>query len=199
MSGFLALIGLLGVVVFAILLIVAAIRKKTKKIWAICLPASFILFIIGITTLPGASQANSTAQNAITAPAPTPTPTPTPTYTFEELKAKAIGMPYQEMFRDIDNLKGKDFYYSGNVTQVVDYGNGRYLLMVTVSDPPMPPNQFSTNSVFLNYMGSRLLEKDGIEFVGLAIGPRTYTTALGASKTIPEFTAKQARLYQINK
>ncbi len=109
---------------------------------------------------------------------------------FLKLRASALTPSYQYMFRNIENYTGKTVYYQGQVNQVVDNSGGSYRLRVFVT-----PEAYGWNDdVILDYTGPRILENDLIEFVGSVQGPYTYTTVMGASRTIPLISVIQLKL-----
>lgn len=112
---------------------------------------------------------------------PTSTPVPVPTLTHDEIRQRAINVSYDDLARNTENYQGRSVHVSGRVTQVVEdtWGDG-VTLLVLVTDGDL---------IMVHYDGPRVLEDDNIELYALVDGRTTYTTVLGARKTVPELTA----------
>jgi hypothetical protein len=125
-------------------------------------------------------------------PPPTPRATPTPPLSrirFDDLKSMAVVVSYDDLFRNNQVHVGKIVYYQGKLIQVIEGGKDSYQLLVDVTRG----EYFWTDTVFLHYLGSRLLENDIIEFVGKVNGLITYESIF-REVTIPEVTIIQSRL-----
>ncbi len=108
-------------------------------------------------------------------------PTPVPTLTFDEEKARASQIPYNDLFRNNEAHEGKHVWYQGKVIQVVERRNDEYQLRVNVTK-----GEYSWNdTVFLHYFGPRVLEDDIIEFVGTVEELLTYEAIFGQEITVP--------------
>lgn len=126
-------------------------------------------------------------------PIPTQTPIPTPTPTFVEYKnlVEAVSVSYSNLFRNIEEYLGDYVVFRGKVLQVGQTQPGEYLLLVYVTE-----RDFGSwdDVIRVDYEGSRILEDDVIEFVGIVDEPWTYTTALGSSNTVPWVHAIRTRI-----
>ncbi len=176
MSTVLILSGFLGLLLFLALLIIAAVRKTRKMPWALCLFGSFAMMMVGGGI--AAAQKTPVAQiipPILTRPAE-------PLLSFEEWKSQSYIVSYQTLFRNIEDYKGAIVYFRGQVNQAMDNGGGFYILKVAVT-----PGAYGywDDDVLLSYQGSRILEKDHIEFIARVVGPYTYSTVLGAARTVP--------------
>ena len=165
----------------------------------------FILLIVLVAVFAGddnGSRANTPAErptsvpvaaNTPVAPGPTatrrPTATPRPTPTFEEKKALATRIPYDDLFRNNEEHIGKRVSYMGEVIQVVGGDEDLYNLRANVSKG----EYLWDDTVYLYYSGPRVLEGDIIEFIGVVQELITYESIFGQKITIPaiEITALQ--------
>jgi hypothetical protein len=78
--------------------------------------------------------------------------------------------------------------FSGEITQVTGQGT---VILIDMS----LPGEYSLNSVWLDYSGSStFLEGDQINVYGTVVGTKTYTTVMGASRSIPEVKTKYIEL-----
>jgi len=115
------------------------------------------------------------------------------TLTIDEIKEKSIIVSYDELMRHNEDYIGEIVHYKVEVIQVNEkWGNDKYILLCKM--PSSDPYDFSMDSFYINYEGERLLEDDLIEIWATVDGLKTYTTVLGAEKTIPELTAKHVEL-----
>ena len=178
-----------------------ALPEPPKKIG---LPFAFILSIFFLSPLllgcaannatPAQQSPQPNSDTVISTPAPQPTatpiPTPSPTPTFEELKADSELVPYNNLFRNNEEHIGKRVWYQAQVVQVIEKGRDKYELRVDVTRG----DYFWENTVFLFYSGSRLLEEDIIEFVGIVEELVTYEAIFGNDVTIPAIRVIDSRL-----
>ncbi|MGN0262606.1 MAG: hypothetical protein ACI4B9_07205 [Eggerthellaceae bacterium] len=92
---------------------------------------------------------------------------------------------YDEIARDPDGWDGYKVALTGEVMQV---SGSTILLQVTNK------GYYWDDIVYVHYYGNgsgpRILEDDVVTFYGTMEGTYTYTTVMGASKTVPEMTAK---------
>jgi hypothetical protein len=109
---------------------------------------------------------------------------------FDQARALAATLSYDDLFRNNETHVGKSVGFVGQVLQVIDGGEGKYQLRVNVTNSGF----FWTDTVFVRYSGSRLLENDIIEFVGVVRGLLTYDAILGNKVTIPDVEAVNTRL-----
>ncbi len=193
MGAFLVLLGLLCLVVGIIWFLVALLSHKVLKKPAILLAAAVAMVILGAVLLPSQEEAPSEEN---TPPPPTPiqnptrtsTPPPTSTPTFGELRSKAVPLSYDDLFRNNEQHRGKIVTFSGEVVQINDSGNNKYLLRVNVT---RISGSYWTDDVRVDYTGPRILENDIVEFVGPVEGLWKYTAVFGNERTIPHIRAIQ--------
>jgi hypothetical protein len=115
------------------------------------------------------------------------------TLTIDEIKEKSIIVSYDELMRHNENYIGEIVHYEVEVVQVHEkWGEDEYILLCKVSSND--PYDFSMDNFYIDYEGERLLEDDLIEIWATVDGLKTYTTVLGAKKTVPELTAKHVEL-----
>lgn len=99
---------------------------------------------------------------------------------------------YDEIARNPGSYEGKYAKFTGKVIQVQQselYGILAYVMRVNVTK-----TRYSyTDTVYVTYYAAqddtRILEDDIITMYGELTGEKTYTTVMGASVTIPSFTA----------
>jgi hypothetical protein len=105
------------------------------------------------------------------------------TISFDTIKSNALNVSYDNLMRYTENYKEKIVYYRGEVEQVVGSSGDDYVLRVAVT-----PGEYRiwTDIIWVNYHGSRVLEKDIVELFGKVKGMKTYESILGSSITIPE-------------
>ena len=112
------------------------------------------------------------------------------TLTFSEARSQAQTIPYDELFRNNEQYKSQLFYFSGEIVQVIEhvFGDG-YDFRVNIS------NDWPESEVIYlaDYEGPRLLEDDGIEFVGESVGLQRYQAILGNAVTIPRLKTISVR------
>ncbi len=103
---------------------------------------------------------------------------------------------YKDIARDPDGYKGKLAVFTGEVIQVQEqtaYGQRHYVLRVNVTKKGSY-YRYYTDTIYVIYVASeddpRILEDDIITMYGELTGTKTYTTVMGASVTIPSFTAE---------
>ena len=139
------------------------------------------------------NRGNPTAEASPTATSrPTLAPTPEPTLTFDEQKALASQIPYDDLFRNNETHIGKQVWYQGQVVQVIDEGNGndKYQLRANVTR-----GEYGWDgTVFLHYSGKRILEDDIIEFIGTVEELLNYETIFGQNITVPAIRVIASKL-----
>jgi hypothetical protein len=103
-----------------------------------------------------------------------------------ELQKKADEPFMEDVARTPGKYEGELIKFNGKVLQVQQSGDN-YILRVSVTNWLDGGKQ----DVWVSYRttGSRPLEEDYVKVIGVMTGMKTYTTVLGASKTIPEVTA----------
>lgn len=107
-----------------------------------------------------------------------------------EFKSGCQSVDYRDVLRNHSSYGGQKVYWFGKIQQAV--GGNSYMVYVNCEE-----NQFSDGGylchdpIYITYIGTEnLIENDIIEIWGYASEKAyTYTTVLGASKTIPQFTA----------
>jgi len=119
-------------------------------------------------------------------------PMKTTTMSIPEIKAASINISYDELMRNNSNYVGKIVYFRGQIVQVIEGGSDFYSFRVSTKNQGY--GMYYDNEIYLNYKGSRLLEKDIIDIWGYVKGLMTYTTVLGAQVTLPELDAFHTEL-----
>lgn len=136
---------------------------------------SFDMSADGLQRSPLASAYTPESAATPTPVPPTPTPLPAPT------------IDYKEMFRNNEQYVGQEFYFTGEIVQVI----GDSVFRVDVA------SDYSSHVVYLSgYEGQRLLEDDKIQFVGRVLGLYTYQSIWNQSITIPHLWAVSVRLVE---
>lgn len=114
----------------------------------------------------------------------------TPEMNEAEYKAACTSVSYDNLARDPDGWRGTYVKISGEVFQVIQNGNN-YILMVDMDSSD--PYSFESNHVYVTYTkkssSDNFLEDDHVTIYGKAMGTQTYTTVLGAQRTIPKVYA----------
>lgn len=178
-------LGVLSVIAGIVFGLFQAIKRRAIK------PAVFVV-LGGVASIVVAAIVSGVAgEEAVGLPTPTSAPTPTPTPTFDEAKATAKSLSYDDLFRYNEQYVGTLVVYRGKVDQVVEQGRDRWLLRVSVSEKEYGVWQ---DDVRLDYEGPRVLEGDTIEFVGKVKGLWKYSAILGNPRTVPHISAIQLRL-----
>jgi len=109
---------------------------------------------------------------------------------FEELKKEASSPGYDDLFRNNQQYIGELVYYQAEVIQVLEVRKDTYQLRGNITKK----EYHWDDTVFLHYFGTRLLDDDIIEFVGVVEGLITYKSILGAEITIPNIKIIEARI-----
>ena len=158
----------------------------SKRAFSLCSVVTILL------TLSFACSTNTSVSGSIDSSAndSSTVSTPVPTLTFDDEKARASQIPYNDLFRNNEAHEGKRVWYQGKVVQVVEGRNGEYQLRVNVTK-----GEYSwDDTVFLHYSGPRVLEDDIIEFVGTVEELLTYEAIFGQEITIPAIRVTAHRL-----
>lgn len=142
---------------------------------------SLFLFSAFLLACGGSAAPADPAAPPTPTPAPTPAPTPTAAPTFAELKAGATHIAYDNLFRNNEAHMGKTVWYQGEIVQVIDQGNDEYQWLVDVTKVDYGWD----DTVFIYYSGSRFLEEDIVEFVGVVEELVSYESVMGAKITVP--------------
>lgn len=99
----------------------------------------------------------------------------------EEKEKYNTGITRNDMARDKDGLMGEYVKFSGKVVQVMQ-GDGYNQYRLAVNDDY---DQMILIEMANDLIDSNILEDDYITIEGMSFGNHTYTTVLGAEKTIP--------------
>jgi hypothetical protein len=94
-------------------------------------------------------------------------------------------LSYDTLMRNSDSYTGTKVKLRGEVTQVSDISTGTYVLRVSITQG----TYFWTDDIWVDYSGPRVLEKDIIDIWGTMVGLQSYTTVLGAQRTVPHIIA----------
>ena len=89
---------------------------------------------------------------------------------------------YDDLFRNNENFIGKILYYEGEIIQSSRKYDGVYDLRVRITGEDM----YSSDIVWVNYAGPRILEDDIVGFYGIVKDIKSYTAVLGQAIEIPE-------------
>ncbi len=104
-------------------------------------------------------------------------------------KKSCTQVSYDQLSRNYNDWRGERVKISGRIFQIVSEGSGYwqvYTYLVATSGR-------SNNLIYVVYTGpldSRLLEGDSVTIYGEADGLYSYTTVLGATRTVPEIDAE---------
>ena len=101
-----------------------------------------------------------------------------PTMTPEEIKAEAVDIEYDPLYRNIETHTGKIVHLSGKAVQIIIKGGNRYDLRLAVDGD-------YDQMIYVTYRGDRVLENDTVEVWGRVKGLHSYKSVLGARITIP--------------
>lgn len=113
-----------------------------------------------------------------------------------EFKELCKTYSYEEIARYPDKYKGELAKFTGEVVQVISTGN-YYILRVDVTK-----NKYGwyEDTVYVTYTApsgsGKILEEDIIEMYGELCGEKTYESILGATITIPSFSASIIELVE---
>lgn len=114
----------------------------------------------------------------------------TPEMDEAEYKAACTSVSYDNLARDPDGWSGTYVKITGRIFQVVQSGNNCVLMVDMDSSDPYA---FEMNHVYVTYSkkssSDNFLEDDHVTIYGKAMGTQTYTTVLGAQRTIPKVYA----------
>ena len=109
-----------------------------------------------------------------------------------EFTHKAIdnSVSINSLYRQPDNFKGKEVYFSGSVVQTIynEANSQKVELRVKVSDETDNNIIYVTHTIEDNQM--RILEGDWVDIYGIFEGLITYTSTSDKSITIPAITSK---------
>lgn len=104
---------------------------------------------------------------------------------------------YKDVLRAPEEYQGKNAYWFGEIIQVVSKSKNYSVFRIDVSCEKYKyiDGYTCSDTVYVTYYGSdSFIENDMVKMWGEMNGTETYTTILGASVTIPKFTAKYMEL-----
>jgi|AntRauMinimDraft_4_1070384.scaffolds.fasta_scaffold00135_23 hypothetical protein len=105
-------------------------------------------------------------------------------YDVAAVKADAKAVPYEELFRNIEQYTGERvFYGAAEITQVVEQNSQTYQFRLNVTQN----GQVWEDDVLGRWSGERFLEGDLVEFWGVVNGAYQYEAVMGNQRTIPDF------------
>jgi len=105
-----------------------------------------------------------------------------PTMAPEEIKAQAVDIEYDPLYRNIETHTGKIVHLKGKAIQVVIKGGDRYDLRLAMDDD-------YDQIVWVTYRGERVLEDDTVEVWGRVKGLYSYKSIMGGKITIPDINS----------
>ena len=112
----------------------------------------------------------------------------------KEYKKSCKKLKYKKVLRNHEKYMFTRAKWFGEVAQVVDSTSYSTTFRLRVN---CSRNRFSSsgyvcqNDIYVNYYGkTRVIEDDMVTVYGEMYGVKTYTTVLGASRTIPEMNAE---------
>lgn len=105
-----------------------------------------------------------------------------PTKTPEEIKAQAVDIAYDPLYRNIETHIGKIVHLKGKVVQVSIVRDDRYNLRLAMDED-------YDQIVWVTYRGDRVLDDDIVEVWGTVKGLYSYKSIFGAKITIPEINS----------
>ena len=105
-----------------------------------------------------------------------------PSLTPQEIKAQAVKIEWDPLFRNIETHVGKVVNFRGEIVQVVIAGDDRYDLRIAM-------NGNYDHMVYVIYKGGRVLEGDNVEIWGKVNGLYSYESIFGAKITLPEINS----------
>jgi len=119
-----------------------------------------------------------------------PPPDPTPTPTFASLLSESRLVSYDDLFRNNASHVGQTVHYQGEIIQVLEGGKDFYAIRANVTKG----QYIWTDTVYLDYTGPRVLEKDILDFIGTVKGLKSYESVMKSTITIPEINVIQAKV-----
>ena len=102
-----------------------------------------------------------------------------PTKTPQEIKAQAINIGYDPLYRYIETHVGKIVHFRGEAVQVIIKRDDRYDLRLAMDGD-------YDQMVYVIYRGDRVLDGDTVEIWGRVNGLYSYQSIFGAKITLPE-------------
>lgn len=96
---------------------------------------------------------------------------------------------YKDLLRNPNDYAGKKAYFFGQILQKVS--STQYRVGIDCTKYHYIDGYSCTNTIYVTYHGdTSVIENDMVEMWGTMTGTKTYTTIMGASVTIPNFSAK---------
>ncbi len=110
---------------------------------------------------------------------------------IKDYKNSCEKLNYKDVLREPDKYSGKNVYWFGKVSQVVD--SVSYMVYVDCTKYQYINDYSCSNPIYLIYVPDssslKLIEGDMVEIYGKMDGIQSYVTVLGANKTIPKVMA----------
>jgi hypothetical protein len=133
----------------------------------------------------------STPSKPLQSQQPTKAAQPTREISVQEIKSRAMSVPWDQLARDPRNHKGTIVVLRGKVVQSLEHGSS-YVLRVDVAPDEI---KFPSDIVYVEYRKrspseTRILEGDQVQFWGEYVGIYSYTAVLGQTIQIPHVVAQ---------
>ncbi|OJG63278.1 hypothetical protein RV07_GL001022 [Enterococcus malodoratus] len=205
--GIIMTIGFLALIVGIVMLVVALLKKKNKKVSLIVLGISFIVMVLGAigvgVTAPTETASKSSSESEIATSVSESAETDSSSdelddestfdSEFEEESSVPTevniadyntGITYDNLARNPDDNEGKKVTLSGEIVQVVEGDDyTQYRLAVGQDYDNMVLIEISSEQ-----LTSRVLENDLVTIYGESRGVTDYESTLGGKITIPAIT-----------
>ena len=163
--------------------------SKRYKGWLIGIGALILILMVGSSCSTGEDDLSPAVSSSPTTTAPTAIPSPTPT--FEEARARARTVIYDELWRNNGQYIAKELFFRGKIVEVVSELSGdTYVLRVFVTEGN---SGLWEDDIRLDYEGPRMLEDGLVEFTGIVEGLWRYEPVGGDSRPIPHMRSTQLR------
>lgn len=114
-----------------------------------------------------------------------------------DYKNSCSSFDYKETLRNSGEYIGKRAYWFGKVLQVVDKSSysSTYRIGVSCTQYHYIGGYSCPDTLYVTYFGDgNFIEDDMVNMWGMMNGTKSYTTVLGASLTVPNFTAQYIEL-----
>ncbi|MEN6342665.1 MAG: tetratricopeptide repeat protein [Methanospirillum sp.] len=115
-----------------------------------------------------------------------------PVGSVSQIKANAISVPYDQLFRDNERYVGKTVYFRGEVDQAVDDSRGNYVFRLATGKSEYVG--YLGDIIWIDYQGQRYIESDVLDVWGQVVGLKKYTSIFGAEVTVPQIVALHTEL-----
>lgn len=170
------------------------IRNKIKQKydieftkWLVVLLGT-IGFILGVGFTPIPVGDTSPSNNATDI---NNTPEETNTQSIEQ---RAENISWEALMRNESQHQGKAVYFKGEVAQVLEGSEGNYAIRVYTSRGSF--DEYSEDTIWVEYQGSRVLDGDVIELWGEFVELHTYESVDGDPVTIPGINAEKLEVIE---